>query len=264
MYVNDIWNKSYMNCGNEMLMKKWSSQWTQFMQLRKEAWKKCRTSTGFEPVTSRLPVRCSTNWAMKPLTMGAGQLWVHMWVDMFNCGNIWTHNWTYMFNFHFISAVHIGFISYVINTHFFHGNIWIDWPPSVVFCSLVGSVLGPLLYSLYTTPLSDIASKHELSFHFYTDDTQLYVTYDMSSLNDMELSKCRLEACVREIDTWMLLNKLKWNKAKKNNFIRKQFSPLTQPSFLIKNLSHQTLATVNCYYLVYLSTLLNSYNVCRT
>ena len=40
MSVNDIWNKSYMNCGNEMKMKKWSSQWTQFMQLRKEAWKK--------------------------------------------------------------------------------------------------------------------------------------------------------------------------------------------------------------------------------
>ena len=38
--VNDIWNKSYMNCGNEMKMKKWSSQWTQFMHLRKEAWKK--------------------------------------------------------------------------------------------------------------------------------------------------------------------------------------------------------------------------------
>ena len=26
--VNDIWNKSYMNCGNELKMKKWSSQWT--------------------------------------------------------------------------------------------------------------------------------------------------------------------------------------------------------------------------------------------
>ena len=38
--VNDIWNKLYMNCGNEMKMKKWSSQWTQFLQLRKEAWKK--------------------------------------------------------------------------------------------------------------------------------------------------------------------------------------------------------------------------------
>ena len=38
MSVYDIWNKSYMNCGNEMKMKKWSSKWTQFMQLRKEAW----------------------------------------------------------------------------------------------------------------------------------------------------------------------------------------------------------------------------------
>ena len=38
--VNDIWNESYMNCGNEIKMKKWSSQWTQFMQLRKEARKK--------------------------------------------------------------------------------------------------------------------------------------------------------------------------------------------------------------------------------
>ena len=37
MCVNDIWNKSYMNCGNEIKTKKWSSQWTQFMKLRKQA-----------------------------------------------------------------------------------------------------------------------------------------------------------------------------------------------------------------------------------
>ena len=77
-------------------MKKWSSQWMQFIQLRKEAWKKFRTSTGFEPLTSRLPVRCSTNWATKPLTLGAGQLWVHMfpwkkWVLMiYEINHIWT------------------------------------------------------------------------------------------------------------------------------------------------------------------------------
>ena len=38
MSVNDMWNKSYMNCRNEMKMKKWSPQWTQFRQLRNEAW----------------------------------------------------------------------------------------------------------------------------------------------------------------------------------------------------------------------------------
>ena len=57
-----------------------------------------------------------------------------------------------------------------------------------------GSVVGPLLFSLYTSPLSDIACKHELSFHFYADDRQLFATFETSSLNDMELSKCRLEA----------------------------------------------------------------------
>ena len=60
VFVNDIWNKSYMNYRNEMKMKKWS--------------------------------------------------------------------FPFIFIF-FISAVHIWFISYIINTHFFHGNIWIhNWP----------------------------------------------------------------------------------------------------------------------------------------
>ena len=40
------------------------------------------------------------------------------------------HIWTVeMKIFHFISTVHIWFISYIINTHFFHGNIWThNWP----------------------------------------------------------------------------------------------------------------------------------------
>ena len=33
-------------------------------------------------------------------------------------------------HFHFISAVHIWFISYIINTHFFHGNIWTHNSPA--------------------------------------------------------------------------------------------------------------------------------------
>ena len=39
---------------------------------------KFRTSTGFEPVTSRFRCDALTNWAMKPLTLGAGHLWVLM------------------------------------------------------------------------------------------------------------------------------------------------------------------------------------------
>ena len=47
-----IYEKLYMNCGNEMKMK-WSSQLTQFMQLRKEARKNFRTSTKNEKLEYR-------------------------------------------------------------------------------------------------------------------------------------------------------------------------------------------------------------------
>ena len=106
------------------------------------------------------------------------------------------------------------FRSYLSNhTQFVNVNVSTSERHVLQFGVPQGLTLGPLLYSLYTSPLSDIASKHKLSFHFYAD-TQLYVTFEKSSLNDMEMSKCWLEICVREIDSWMLLNRLKLNKDK--------------------------------------------------
>lgn len=62
-----------------------------------------------------------------------------------------------------------------------------------------GSVLGPLLFCLYMSPLGDIFRKFAINFHCYADDTQIYIPItanDSSSLHN-------LETCLNEVKSWM-------------------------------------------------------------
>ena len=77
-----------------------------------------------------------------------------------------------------------------------------------------GSVLGPLLYLLYTAPIADIIKAHNLQYHFYADDTQIYVTFETDSQEDASLTKARVECCVQEIIRWIIANMLKLNHDK--------------------------------------------------
>ena len=41
-----------------------------------------------------------------------------------------------------------------------------------------GSVPGPILYLLYTSLLGDIIRRHDMNFHFYADESQVYFSFD--------------------------------------------------------------------------------------
>ena len=77
-----------------------------------------------------------------------------------------------------------------------------------------GSVLGPVLYLLYTSPLGDIVRCYNMGFHFYADDTQLYLSFNTLNEEDRVCTVAQVESCVRDIDHWMASNRLKLNNDK--------------------------------------------------
>ena len=70
-----------------------------------------------------------------------------------------------------------------------------------------GSVLDPLLLSLYIQPSGDIIMKHGLTLHHYADDLQIYAHFEY---NDLSISVCleRLCLCLIDIQEWFKANKL--------------------------------------------------------
>ena len=75
-----------------------------------------------------------------------------------------------------------------------------------------GSVLGPILFSLYTIPLSKVIQNHPgICFHFYADATQLYVHL---THNHATQAFDRLKNCLNDVRRWLSANKLKLNPDK--------------------------------------------------
>ena len=69
-------------------------------------------------------------------------------------------------------------------------------------------MLGPIVYSMYTAPLVGIMRQHGLNFHFYADDTQLYLSFNPEATGEPMHSLSRVQSCISDITNWMTSNKL--------------------------------------------------------
>ena len=102
-----------------------------------------------------------------------------------------------------------------------HQNVVVDSTMSadyVLQCGVPqGSVLGPVLYCMYTRPVCDIVARHGMQYHCYADDIQIYATVGRDQCIAAALLK--IEACVVEVADWMVRNQLKLNKDKSQAII---------------------------------------------
>ena len=79
-----------------------------------------------------------------------------------------------------------------------------------------GSFLGPLLFTLYSTPLNSVIQTYNLDHHLYAGDTQIYLSL---ATPDTNCSLNQLRDCLQNVFHWMTNSKLKLIKASKRIFI---------------------------------------------
>ena len=111
-----------------------------------------------------------------------------------------------------------------------------------------GSVLGPVLFSLYTTSLSQVITNRNLIHRLYADDTQVYISLSQSNAQE---SVSILSDCLTDILFWMESSTIKLNPDKTdfivigtkqqrsrviNHFPVKLFGSDTFPLYTVRNL----------------------------
>ncbi len=111
-----------------------------------------------------------------------------------------------------ISSTALSWLSSYLYDRQFYISAWDFRSPTAPLKQGVpqGSVLGPLLFTIYILPLGQILQSHGFSYHFYADDIQIYTSCRPSLSTQID----KISVCMQDIKTWLNSNFLKLNMDK--------------------------------------------------
>ena len=115
-------------------------------------------------------------------------------------------------NFGLVDTVLKWFTSFVCGrTQQISFDVYLSPVMPVLYGVPQGSVVGPLLFVVYTADLSRVVTQHGLSLHQYADDCQVYLS---STVNDAPTSVDRFAHCIEDVDAWLSASRLRLNPTK--------------------------------------------------
>ena len=105
-------------------------------------------------------------------------------------------------------------------------------PASLIFGVPQGSVLGPILFIMYTQPLHSLILTHSVLDQSFADDTQIYTSCKPRQATETIQN---LQSCISDIKDWMTDHRLKLNDDKTEALLfhtSHSFTTLPKPTSL--------------------------------
>ena len=99
-----------------------------------------------------------------------------------------------------------------------------------------GSVLGPILFLAYVSPLGDVIRKYGLDFHFFADDSQIYLSFESGDPLKQEIAFETINCVISDTRSWMAANFMMMNDDKTELAIfgtRQQLNKFEHPLSII-------------------------------